>query len=107
MVIIIKGRSSRVENQITYGGSNRGGGGNIITCNVVVVLFFQNTTISKTYVDYFTIIISGKTDKHNRCLVAYLRVKNLYYKMLEKFMLLLHEPFRLLYLLFVNAWLQL
>ena len=29
------------------------------------VVYFQNTTISKTYVDYFTIIISGETDKYD------------------------------------------
>ena len=45
MVIILKSRYSRFEHNITYVGSS--------------------TTISKTYVDYFTIIIFGKTDKHN------------------------------------------
>ena len=65
MIRIIKGRSSRIENKITYGGSNREGGGhNILKYNSKVV-YFQNTTISKTYVDYFTIIMIGKIDKHN------------------------------------------
>ena len=66
IVIIPKGRSSRVENNITYAGTNRGGGGkhNILQYNSKVV-YFQNTTITKTYVDYFTIIIMEKMDKHN------------------------------------------
>ena len=72
MVIIQKGRFSRVENKITYAGSNRvwgEGGGWLLIHNILKynskVVYFQNTTISKRYVDYFTIIISGKMDKHN------------------------------------------
>ena len=45
MVIIQKGRSNRVEH-------------NILKYNSKV--YFQITTITKTYVDYFTNIISGK-----------------------------------------------
>ena len=43
------------------------GGGvehNILKYNSKVI-YFKNTTINKTYVDHFTIIKSGKTDKHN------------------------------------------
>ena len=92
-----------------------GGGGGGVEHNIFKydskVVYFQNTTISKTYVYYFTIIISVKTDKHNgvwlifiswidlclRC-IAYLRVKNLHNKMLKK--LILHEPFSLLYYIY-------
>ena len=55
MAKIQKGRSSRGQNNITYGGSNRGEH-NILKYNSKVV-YFKNTTITKTYVDYFTIII--------------------------------------------------
>ena len=83
---------------------------NIIKYNSKVV-YFQNTTRTKTYVDYFTIIISGKMNLHNGIwlifnnwmnlclrLIAYPRVNNLPTKMREN--LMLHEPFRPLYCIY-------
>ena len=40
-------------------------GKNNILKYISKVVYFQNTTISKTYADYFTIIIIRQMDKHN------------------------------------------